>query len=101
MDQSGRLQRPRTALCAVLLQRHGPQLVSNPLAGLAMPDASEIRRKRRALTEDELARLLDAAARRPLLDAMTIRLGKRAGQAVAKLTDEPASLLSGSERNGH
>ena len=77
-----------------------PLLVSNPLAGLAMPDSSDIRRKRRALTEDELVKLLDAARRRPLADAMTIRLGKRAGQAVAKLTDEARETLErlGKER---
>ena len=46
------------------------------------------RRKRRALTENELIRLLDVARRRPLLDAMTIRRGKRKGEAVAKLRDD-------------
>ena len=49
-----------------------------------MPKAdakADRRRKRRALTEAELTRLLDVARRRPLLDAMTVRRGKRKGEA--------------------
>jgi integrase len=37
------------------------------------------------MTEDELARLLDAARRRPLLDALTVRRGKRKGEIGAFL----------------
>ena len=39
------------------------------------------RRQRRALTEDELRRLLDVAHRRPLVDAMTIYTGQAKGRS--------------------
>jgi len=40
------------------------RLLSNPLSNLPKADAkADCRRKRRALTEDELTRLLDAARR--------------------------------------
>ena len=55
-----------------------------------MPKAdakADCRRKRRALTEDELTRLLDAARRRPLQDAMTIRHGPNKGKAIAKVNE--------------
>jgi integrase len=45
------------------------------------------RRKRRAMNEDELTRLLEVARRRPLLDRMTVRRGKNKGKAVAKLRE--------------
>ena len=45
------------------------------------------RRRRRALTETDIGRLLDIARRRPVLDALTVRRGDRQGQQVAKLTD--------------
>lgn len=51
------------------------------------------RRKRRAMTEAELEKLLDVARRRPLLDAMTIRRGKRKGQLAAQLRDETRENL--------
>lgn len=37
------------------------------------------------MDEDELRWLLDVAHRRPLLDAMTVRRGKRQGEAIAGL----------------
>jgi integrase len=43
----------------------------------------EIRRRRRALTEDELGRLLKAARERPLVEVTTIRSGRRKGERVA------------------
>jgi integrase len=43
----------------------------------------EIRRKRRALTEEELGRLLKAARERPLVEVSTIRSGRKKGQRVA------------------
>jgi integrase len=45
------------------------------------------RRPRRALTEEELKRVLAVATERPLLDARTVRRGKRKGQAVANLRE--------------
>jgi integrase len=56
-------------------------------------EESDPRRKRRALTEDELVRLLEVARRRPLVDAMTVRRGKRKGEVVAKLRDDTRARL--------
>ena len=56
-------------------------------------EAADPRRKRRALTETELTRLLDAAQRRPLLDRMTVHRGKRKGEAYAKLRPEVQARL--------
>jgi integrase len=77
------------------------RLVCNPFA--KVPKADEDvgqRRQRRALTENELRRLLDVARRRPLLDTMTIRTGKRKGEAVAVLREETRRRLErlGQER---
>ena len=56
------------------------RLAVNPLAGIPKAkEKADPRRKRRALTEDELARLLDAARRRPLRDALAVRRGPRKG----------------------
>jgi integrase len=64
------------------------RLARNPLAEVAKADEGvDVRRQRRALTEDELVRLLDATRRRPLLEAMTVRRGKNRGQAVAEVRD--------------
>ena len=70
------------------------RLLSNPFAAVPKADAkADSRRKRRALTEDELVDCLDVARRRPLLDAMTIRRGKRKGEAVAKLPERTRRRL--------
>ena len=62
------------------------RLLNNPFAKVPKADATADRRRiRRALTEEELTRLLDAARRRPLLDAMTVRRGKDKGKPVANL----------------
>jgi integrase len=64
------------------------RLLGNPLSNLPKADAkADCRRKRRALTEDELKRLLDAARRRPLQDALTIRRGPNKGKAMAKVSE--------------
>ena len=63
------------------------RLTHNPLLAVAVADQrADTRRQRRALTEEELARLLDAAHRRPLSDAMTVRRGEAKGQAQAKVS---------------
>ena len=68
--------------------RQSRRLVDNPFANVPKADAkADCRRKRRSLTEAELVNLLDVARRRPLLDASTIRRGKRKGQATAKVRD--------------
>ena len=70
------------------------RLTANPFAGMPKADQkADPRRKRRALTEPELVSLLDVAQRRPLLEAMTVRRGKRKGQAVAKLRPETRERL--------
>ncbi len=70
---------------AVLTSR----LVANPLAGMGKGNVpADTRKNRRAMTEDELIRLLDAAQRRPLDEAMTIRRGPRAGEHAANVTPD-------------
>jgi integrase len=70
------------------------RLTSNPFGSVAKADTKvDQRRKRRAMTEAELTKLLDAARRRPLLDAMTVRRGERKGKAVANLHPETTSRL--------
>ena len=71
------------------------RLTTNPLRMVAKADAkSDQRRKRRAMTENELRKLLDAARRRPLVDAMTVRRGKDAGEQKAKLRDATRQRLA-------
>ena len=55
---------------------------------------ADCRRKRRAMTEAELVKLLDVARRRPLLDARTVRRGARKGEAVANVRDRDAARNS-------
>jgi integrase len=70
------------------------RLASNPFTAVPKADAkSAARRQRRAMTEAELVKLLDVARRRPLLDAMMVRRGKRKGEAVAKLRPEVVERL--------
>lgn len=54
------------------------KLPTNPLARSTRPEG-DVTRKRRALTTDELKRLVAAAKDRPLKDALLIRWGPRAG----------------------
>jgi integrase len=70
------------------------RLAVNPFERVARAnEEADRRRTRRALDDAELVKLLDAARRRPLLDAVTIRRGKRKGQAVAKLSDATRERL--------
>ncbi len=65
------------------------RMLSDPLVTLAkLDETTDVRRVRRALTEDEVIKLLDIAERRPLLDAMTIRRGLHKGQLAAKVKPE-------------
>ena len=69
-------------------------LTANPFKGVPKADEkADRRRQRRAMTEDELSRLLDVARRRPLIDAMTVHRGKRKGQAVANVGPETRERL--------
>ncbi|OWK44031.1 tyrosine-type recombinase/integrase [Fimbriiglobus ruber] len=53
-------------------------------------EKADPRRQRRALTEDEVTRVLAVAVTRPLSDARTVRRGKRKGEASADL--RPATV---------
>jgi len=65
------------------------RLLTNPFAGMGKADvAADRRRIRRALTEEELTKLLDTARRRPLIEAQTIRRGPRKGTRVANVRPE-------------
>lgn len=59
----------------------------DPLASLKRTERRAIRfsHPRRALSVQEVARLLNATERRPLLEFQTIRTGKKKGQASAKV----------------
>jgi len=75
------------------------RLSSNPFASVPKANAkADCRRKRRALTEEELVKLLAVADRRPLLEAMTIRRGEKAGKPLAKVRNQTKQRL---ERLGH
>ena len=70
--------------------------VAARIPGLAVAVAdqrADTRRQRRALTEEELARLLDAAQRRPLADALMVRRGKAKGKPLANLSPETRDEL--------
>ena len=63
------------------------RLTLNPFCGIPKANEAETRRRRRAMTEEELTRLLDVARHRPLLEALTVRRGKRKGETYAKVRD--------------
>ena len=75
-------------------------LTANPLAGLPKVEETEPARKRRPLTEDEIAKLVKAARERPLRDALTVRVGKNKGKLLAKVREEVRERLkrTGQER---
>ncbi|MBN1846108.1 MAG: site-specific integrase [Sedimentisphaerales bacterium] len=76
------------------------RLTANPLTDLSKAEEAEPARKRRPLTENEIARLLKATQERPLRDALTIRRGKNKGKLLAKLSDQERQRLGriGQER---
>jgi integrase len=70
------------------------RLSSNPFKGVPKAnEAADPRRRRRAMTEAELVQLLEVARRRPLLDALTVRRGKRKGEAYADVRPEVRERL--------
>ncbi len=72
------------------------RLTSNPLDGLEKPSIAEDRRHvRRALTEADFLRLIEAAKSRPLHDAMH----KNRGDGVAKLSEPTRAKLIESGEN--
>ena len=74
---------------------HGEKrLGSNPLEGFGKYDANiDRRRKRRAITDTEIGRLLWWAGHRPLHDAQTIRRGPNKGKQLAKLKKSTEARL--------
>ena len=75
------------------------RLVANPLSRLPrFNEAVDRRRQPRALSPEELERLLDAARRRPLDEALRVSRGWRRGQLLAKLRPETRAKL---ERLGY
>jgi len=77
------------------------RLTTNPLGELPKAEESEPTRKRRPLTDDEIARLLKAVQERPLRDALTIRTGKNKGKPLAKVCERVRRRLErlGQERS--
>ena len=73
------------------------RLGEDPLVSLEAA-TGPTKRRRRALTEDELSRLLKTAKERPLIEAKLIRRGERKGKAVANVRPEVREQL---ERLGH
>ena len=70
------------------------RLTRNPFDGI--PKANEKadpRRQRRAMTEDELVKLLAVARERPLLEALTVRKGPRKGERYANVRAEVRERL--------
>ncbi len=68
--------------------------VANPFNGLRKLNVkTDPKRPRRALSIDELQRLIEAARTRPLYDALTIRRGKRCGELGAKIRPEVRAQL--------
>lgn len=77
------------------------RLLSNPFDGMRQLDARQDRKRvARALTADELERLLDAASSRPLIDAQTMNRGPNKGERTVKLSAERQAALErlGQER---
>jgi hypothetical protein len=69
-------------------------MTANPFKGVPKADETADRhRQPRAITADQRVRLLAVARRRPLIDATTLRRGKRKGQDVAKVTPEARERL--------
>jgi integrase len=70
------------------------RFLNNPFEGMGkLDEKADPKRKARALTDDELERLLEAARKRPLEVALTIRKGPKKGEMVAKVSDERKSEL--------
>jgi integrase len=75
------------------------RLKENPVSATAKPKGEAVH-ERRAETVENLRKLLQMAAERPLLDALTVRKGERKGERYADVRPEVRSrlLLEGRER---
>ena len=77
------------AFCNWCADKNVRRLTSNPFEGIAKAnEKADPRRQRRAMSESELTRLLAVARERPLLDALTVRTGKRKGERYANVRPE-------------
>lgn len=66
----------------------------NPFEGLGKKDENADRKRiARAMTLDEMTRLIEHARKRPLLDATLVRKGPRKGEHVAQVSDERRAEL--------
>ena len=78
------------------------RIAADPLASVRRAERKAITRThpRRALTLDEVARLIAAAAKRPLVEMLTVRRGANRGKQVANLRPAPRARaeLLGRER---
>jgi integrase len=65
------------------------RLAKDPLAATRKADAGKLKktRPRRALSADEISRLLNATLGRPEMELRTVRRGPNAGKPVAKVSD--------------
>ncbi len=82
------------AFCGWCADPNVNRLASNPFR--AIPQANEKadpRRQRRAMTENELTRLLAVARERPLLEVLTVRRGNRRGERYANVRPEVRERL--------
>jgi integrase len=70
------------------------RIAKNPFVSVPVANAkADRRRERRAMTGDELSRLLAVARERPLLEALTVRKGPRAGERYANVRPEVRERL--------
>ena len=77
------------------------RLESSPFGGMGKVDPEADRRRvARALTEEEVGRLLAAAVERPFADAETVRIGPNKGKRVIVLSESRRTALAkiGAER---
>ncbi len=89
------------AFCNWCVEPAVGRLVRNPFDGVPRADEkADPRRQRRAMSEDELVKLLAVARERPLLEALTVRKGPRKGQRYAEVRPEVRARLArlGEER---
>jgi integrase len=82
------------AFCNWCADKNVRRLTSNPFDGIAKAnEKADPRRQRRAMAESELTHLLTVARERPLLDALTVRKGKRKGERYANVRPEVRERL--------
>jgi integrase len=75
------------------------RMLANPFHKLPKAKVkADPRRERRALTEAEIARLLETALNRPVRDALRINRGPRKGQLVSKLPEDRRLALEAQGR---